>query len=156
MKYGEVSLGASPFYCAGKPKEMKMLRAKDVMNADVISVKQDTPIIEAVELIVKNAISGLPVVRGDMTLAGVLSEKDLVVLFYENKDLENKTVRDYMTQPAVHFDENEALLEVCYFLVKNIFRRVPITSEGKLIGIISVKDVLESTLKTIREKAAAC
>jgi len=52
-----------------------------------------------------------------------------------------------MTHHPVFFEENESLLAVCDFLTKNIFRRVPITSNGKLVGIISVQDVLDSVLK---------
>ncbi len=124
-----------------------MLRARDVMNRNVISVKKDTHIFEAVELMVSNSVSGLPVVNDDLTIAGILSEKDAVVLFYTNKDDASKTVDDFMTHHPVFFEENESLLAVCDFLTKNIFRRVPITSNGKLVGIISVQDVLDSVLK---------
>jgi len=132
-----------------------MLRARDVMNKDIISVKKDTPIHEAVSLMVENDISGLPVVKDDMTLTGVLSEKDVVTLFYDNKEAENKTVNDYMTYPAVCFEENEALLDVCDFFARNIFRRVPITSKGKLVGIISVRDILKSILELRQEEVAS-
>lgn len=132
-----------------------MLRAKDVMSKDIISVKKDHPIFDAVQLMVENNISGLPVVEDDMTLTGILSEKDVVDLFYEHEQAEGKTVEDYMTNPAVCFDGNQALLNVCNFLEKNIFRRVPVTSEGKLVGIISVQDILGSVLKLRREKALA-
>ena len=131
-----------------------MLKARDIMNTNVVSVKKDTPIFEAVKLLVEHNISGLPVVKDDMTLVGLLSEKDVVDLFYESEKAENKTVNDYMTDPAVHFEENSALVNICDFLIKNIFRRVPVTSEGKLIGIISVKDVLNLVLHLRQEKAA--
>jgi CBS domain-containing protein len=124
-----------------------MLRAKDVMSKDVISVKTQTPILEAIKILVENHISGLPIVKDDMTLTGILSEKDAIVLFYESDEVDNKTVSDYMTSPAVCFEENEALLNVCDFLAKNIFRRVPITADGKLVGIISIRDVLKSALQ---------
>lgn len=132
-----------------------MLKAKDIMTENTISVKADTPIYEAVELIVKHGISGMPVVKNDMALEGILSEKDVIVLFYGKEDNENKTVSDYMTQPAVHFDEEESLLDICDFLTKNIFRRVPITSNEKLVGIISISDILDYILELRRESAAA-
>ena len=125
------------------------------MSTDVISVKKDDPIFEAVKLLVENNISGLPVVDDDMTLMGILSEKDVVDLFYEHQEADGKTVGDYMTHPAVCFDANNALLNVCNFLVKNIFRRVPVTSGGKLIGIISIQDILNSVLQSRQEKVAA-
>ena len=132
-----------------------MLKAKDIMTENTISVKADTPIYEAVELIVKHGISGMPVVKKNMTLEGILSEKDLIVLFYGKENNENKTVSDFMTQPAVHFDEEESLLDICDFLTKNIFRRVPITSNEKLVGIISIRDTLDYILELRRESAAA-
>ena len=130
-----------------------MLRAKDIMTENIISVRKDTPIYEAVELMVKHGISGMPVVEDDMTLVGILSEKDVIILVYGKEDDENKTVNDFMTQPAVHFDEDESLLDICDFLRKNIFRRVPITSKEKLVGIISIKDILKYILELRREIA---
>ncbi len=132
-----------------------MLRARDIMSTNVISVKKDVPIFEAVKLLVENNISGLPVVEDDMTLTGLLSEKDVVDLFYEGERAENKTVSDYMTDPAVCFEDNNALLNVCNFLVKNIFRRVPVTSEGKLVGIISIQDILNSVLESRQKKVVS-
>jgi len=132
-----------------------MLRARDIMNPDVISVKKDVPIFEAVKLLVENNISGLPVVEDDMTLTGVLSEKDVIELFYDIERAEDKTVNDYMTYPAVHFEENNALLNICDFLVKNIFRRVPVTSDGKLVGIISIQDILNVILRLRQEKVVS-
>jgi len=125
-----------------------MLKAKDVMTANTISVKEDMPIYEAVELLIKHNISGMPVVEDDTTLVGVLSEKDVVTLFYEEEGAAEKKVSDFMTQPPIYFDEEDSLEDVCDFLVKNIFRRVPIVSGNKLVGIISIKDVLETVLKT--------
>ena len=128
-----------------------MLKAKDIMTQEVISVKKTTPIYEAVELTVKHKVSGIPVVEDDMTLVGVLSEKDVLKLFYDDGTAEEKTVRHFMTQPAVHFDQSSNLLDVCDFLMKNLFRRVPVTSNGKLVGIISVPDVVKYILQLRRE-----
>jgi CBS domain-containing protein len=102
---------------------------------------------EALKLFVEHDISGLPVVEDDMTVVGVLSEKDVIALFYEEKrKYPEKTVADYMTRPAIYFDAEDSVKDVCDFLVKNIFRRVPVTSGGKLVGIISVRDVLKTLL----------
>jgi CBS domain-containing protein len=133
-----------------------MLKAKDIMTKDVISVKTDTPIYDALQYIASHGISGLPVVEDDMTLVGIVSEKDVLSLFYNNDDDDEITVDDFMTQPPLFFDENESLPDVCDFLRKNVFRRVPITSEGKLVGIISIRDVIEHILQTKGEKVAAC
>jgi len=131
-----------------------MIKAKDIMTKDVITVKTDTPIINVLELIAEHNISGLPVVEDDMTLVGIVSEKDVLSLFYDNNDDET-TVNNFMTQPPLFFDEEENLMDVCDFLRKNVFRRVPITSEGKLVGIISIRDVIEYILQLKGEKVTA-
>jgi len=128
-----------------------MLKAKDVMTKDVIIVRTDTPIYEALDLMAKYSISGIPVVKDDMALVAILSEKDVIRLLDADKDREEKTVDDFMTQPPLFFDENENLVDVCDFLKKNLFRRVPITSKGKLVGIISIRDVIEYILQQRQE-----
>ena len=130
---------------------MDATKAKDIMTRDVITVKTDTPIYEAMEFVAKYDISGIPVVDDDMSLLGILSEKDMINLLHTPEDYEAKTVNDFMTQPALYFEENESLLDVCDFLKKNVFRRVPITSKGKLVGIISIKDVIKYILQLNRE-----
>ncbi len=132
-----------------------MIRAKDVMNRKVICIKEDAYILEAVQLLVENNISCLPVVKDNMTLVGMLSEKDAVTLFYEVDNIGTQTVNKYMTSPVIDFDEEQTVLEVCDFLTKNIFRRVPITSNGKLTGIISTRDVLDHILCREKEKLEA-
>ena len=132
-----------------------MLKAKDLMTKRVISVKASTPIYEALKLIATYGISGLPVVEDDMTLVGIVSEKDVLSLFYSYDDDDEITVDDFMTQPPLYFDEEESLLDICDFLRKNVFRRVPITSKGKLVGIISIRDVIEYILKLRRERITA-
>lgn len=131
-----------------------MLKARDIMTKRVISVKADTPILEALKLIATYGISGLPVTEDDMTLIGIVSEKDVLSLFYDQEENDEITVNDFMTQPPLYFDEDESLLDVCDFLKKNVFRRVPITSKGKLVGIISIRDVIEYILQLRREKVA--
>ncbi|MHC4544702.1 MAG: CBS domain-containing protein [Planctomycetota bacterium] len=131
-----------------------MLKARDIMTKRVFSVKTDTPIFEVLKLIASYGISGLPVVEDDMTLVGIVSEKDVLSLFYNNDD-DEITVSDFMTQPPLYFDEDESLIDVCDFLRKNVFRRVPITSKGKLVGIISIRDVIEYILQLKCEKATA-
>jgi CBS domain-containing protein len=123
-----------------------MLKAKDIMTKNVISVKKETPIFEALEILAANNITGIPVVRQDMILVGVLSEKDALRLVYAQEDAGGKTVDDFMTQPAIHFDENESFLDICDCLVTNHFRRIPVTSQGKLVGIISRRDVINYVL----------
>lgn len=124
-----------------------MLVAKDIMTKQVVCIRKDTPIFEAIRLMADNNITGIPVVEDDLTLAGMLSEQDVLRLFHTYDDEKDRTVNDFMTQPAIHFEENELLLDVCYCLRDNSIRRVPVTSNGKVSGVISRSDILKCILQ---------
>ena len=132
-----------------------MLEAKTIMKTELITVKKETPIYDAIELVSKNKITGMPVVDDDMRIVGVVSEKDVLYLL---NDLDNlmlvdelkssiATVNDFMTQKVVSFDENDDLFDICDVLIENNFRRVPITSKGKLVGIITRADIVAYILQ---------
>ena len=124
-----------------------MLKAKDIMTKELICVTRDTPVEEVLELLLENQIAGAPVVEEDMSLVGVVTEKDLLDLFYCGETDKGKTAEDFMTQPAVYFDENETLDDICKCLFEVTFRRVPVTRKGKVVGIVSRPDVLRCILK---------
>jgi len=129
-----------------------MLKTKDIMTQDVISVKKETPIYEAMEIMRKKDITGMPVVEDDMTLVGVITEKDVLRLFYAEEDEKNQTVGFFMTRPAVSYRENESLRNICDFMMINYFRRVPVISKkGKLVGIISRPDIIDYIIEQRRQ-----
>jgi CBS domain-containing protein len=124
-----------------------MLEAKDIMNKNVICIKKDMLVIDAIKIMSKHNITGIPVAEENNTLIGIISEQDVLRLFHTYEDEKDRKVSDFMTQPAVHFEENESLLDVCYCLRDNAIRRVPVTSNGKVTGIISRADILKCILK---------
>lgn len=125
-----------------------MNEIKAIMTTDVITVGRETPIYDALEILLENDITGLPVVNDDMTLAGIITEKDILKLLPGLKN-DSATVEDYMTKEIVSFDQQEDLIAVCECLIKNHFRRIPITSKGKLTGIISRSDIIKYILEPI-------
>ncbi len=131
-----------------------MFIAKTIMTTNVISVKRQTEIYEAIRTLSEHNITGLPVVNDDMSIAGIITEKDVLNLLYDVKSKRGK-VEDFMTKGVVSFNEDDSLIDITECLIKNSFRRVPIITEGKLVGIISRKDIIEYILK-LRNKDKAC
>ena len=84
-----------------------MVKARDIMTTDVISVKKDTSIYEAAELLLRKDITGMPVVEDDMTVAGVVTEQDMLKLFHSEGSGENKTVEHFMTWPPVYCEDED-------------------------------------------------
>ena len=132
-----------------------MFKTKDIMTKGVICVRIDTPIYEAIEIMVNNGVSGVPVVEEDMTLVGILSEQDVLRLLHTYKQERDRTAGDLMTHHVIYFKENDSLLDICYRLRDSSIRRVPVTSDGKVTGIISRADILKCILQLLQQPCHA-
>jgi CBS domain-containing protein len=119
-----------------------MFETQAFMTSEIITVRRDTPISQAIEIFLENDVTGLPVVDDDMTLAGIISEKDVLNLLFDS-NIESAKVEDFMTKDIVSFEQDEDFLTICECLINNNFRRVPILADGKLVGIISRKDIIK-------------
>ena len=128
-----------------------MLKASDVMTRGVETIYEGKPIFEVIKILSENEWGGLPVVDKDGRLKGVISDKDLLRLLYSAKK-EEGTVADYMTSEVTWFEESDSLTDICESLMNNVFRRVPILSKGKLVGIVSRSDLIRFILKLREEE----
>jgi CBS domain-containing protein len=81
-----------------------------------------------------------------MYLVGIVTEKDVLKMLC-NPNTKPRSVEDLMTKDIVHFNEDDALMDVYECLVENNFRRVPILSNGNLAGIISRADIIAFLFK---------
>ncbi len=132
-----------------------MYEIRTIMSTDVITVKRNTPVREVVELLVAHDVTGLPVVDDDRTLVGIITEKDIMGLLADGREISGRA-EDYMTREVVCFEEDDDLIAVCECLVHNPFRRVPILHWGKLVGIISRRDLIKYILEPIGEVPTCC
>ncbi len=131
-----------------------MFEVEAIMETNVITVKKDTPIYEAIQMLVDNKITGLPVVNDGMALTGMITEKDVLELLYNFEDKPGK-VEDFMTKTVISFDHKDSLNDITESFMKNHFRRVPIVMDGKLVGIVSRKDVIRYISRLRQEDSAA-
>jgi CBS domain-containing protein len=123
-----------------------MLKAKDIMTENVLTVKCSAPIYDAIQMLVEHQITGLPVVDDDGAMVGVISEKDMLKELYDVDDKAGH-VEDFMTRVVTTFDQSESVLDICNCFIKSPFRRVPILDNGKVVGIISRADIINYILK---------
>jgi len=131
-----------------------MFTVRDIMVQPVVSVSPDMPIYDAIRLLASRNVSGLPVVDADLRLVGLLSEKDVLNLLYKNQDFAQNTVGDFMTKAVVSFDVNDDVVALCDCLEHNAFRRIPVTQNGRLTGIVSRSDVIRAILALRHEGPA--
>lgn len=118
------------------------------MKVDVVTVEKGTLVIEAIGKLVKHNFTGLPVVDRENRVVGILSEKDVLALAMsmdenpEGAGHKNLKVEDFMTKDVVCVEATDSFAALCNCLMKNPFRRVPVVTNGKLVGIISRKDII--------------
>lgn len=124
-----------------------MFKAESIMMKEVISVYPETPIYDAMNIMVDNKVSGLPVVDHENHLVGILSEKDVLRLLIDEDVNDVQTVAKFMNDKVVAFSPDSSIVSICEFLLQNPFRRVPIISENKLVGVIARRDIITFILK---------
>ncbi len=125
-----------------------MHETKAIMSRDVVHAHPETPIARVLELLIEHDITGVPVLEHDGKLVGIVTEKDMIGVLC-GQDVPSGTARDYMTEDVLSFDENDDIIAVCECLVNNPLRRVPILAEGRLVGIISRRDLIKYIIEPI-------
>ena len=111
------------------------------MTTAVVAVPVDASIDEVFELLLRHHVSGLPVVDHENRIKGVVSELDLLLLLH-NPETEKGCVSDYLSGNVLTVEEDDPLTEVAELFLSNNFRRLPVVREGRLVGVISRRDLV--------------
>lgn len=130
-----------------------MLTANAIMTPFVQTIKKDTPVVEAIDLMLSGKISGMPVVDDENMVIGIVTEKDIITLYDKTAQVHKMKIGDIMTKDVVCFNINDSIKQICDCLIKNDFRRVPVVSDGKLVGIISRSDVTRGILNRLKRRS---
>jgi len=118
------------------------LSVREVMTRSVISIHGDSPIDEAISLLLRHNVSGLPVVDEENHLIGVISERDLLGLLYDLETTRDQII-EYATKDVVSVREEESLLSVADHFMARPIRRLPVVDENnKLVGVVSRRDLI--------------
>ena len=125
-----------------------MATIRSIMTKDLITVRPETGLRDAVQLLIQHGITGLPVVDEAGHIMGVLSEKDLLKAFYEDA----KTVEALMTKDPECVGVDAELVEVFDILMTNSFRRILVQEDGKLVGLVSRADLMPVVLEALLER----
>ena len=126
-----------------------MSTIREIMTSTPITVRPDSSVKTALELLIEHDISGLPVVDANGRIVGVLSEKDLLKLFSEPSA---RTVGSVMTRVPMTINVDEPLVEVVDCLMAYGFRRVLIEEQqGKLVGVVSRADLMPAILSLLTD-----
>ena len=122
------------------------LRVREYMTTELVTITPDTEIMRAVYLLVEHDISGMPVVDEGGNLVGILTERDCIATAIHAGyfDEAGGPVRDFMSSPVETAEADDSLMNIADRLSKSICRRFPVVEDGRLVGLISRRDVLEA------------
>lgn len=147
-------MGIKSFQGARKQQsniQEKSMKVKDYMSTNLITFSPNQKVHSVVEAIIKNKISGGPVVNDKKELVGIISEGDCLKQLsesrYYNMPLEEDIVENRMVKNVETIDGNMDIFDAANKFLNSKIRRFPIVEGGKLVGQISQKDILKAALQ---------
>ncbi len=144
------------------------MQARDVMTEHVVTVDENTPVMEVARTLLKWRISAVPVMDSHERLTGIVSEGDLMhrpesdtggpwslpaLAGADERAAEfakshGRVAKDVMTTEVVTVDEHTGLAEIARLLEEHRIKRVPVMRRSKLIGIVSRANLLHGLAVT--------
>ncbi|MCH2095086.1 MAG: CBS domain-containing protein [Rhodobacteraceae bacterium] len=123
---------------------------KNKADDGVVTVPRGTPVSEVTKILAKRQI-GTVVISDDGSLAeGILSERDIVrELAKTGASCLNKPAETYMTSQLVTAARNDSADHVLTKMTEGRFRHMPVVEEGKLVGLITLGDVVKARLSEL-------
>jgi CBS domain-containing protein len=128
--------------------DMKNVIAKDIMTRPVVAAKKYASAKDIALQILSGLYSGMPVTDEDGKVIGVVSEYDLLAQVGKGRQLVKLTAEAIMTKKTVTVDVTTPLNEVLNIMMDKDVIRVPVTENGRLVGIIARSDILRNYIES--------
>lgn len=122
------------------------LQVRHFMTRDLVTITPDTEVARAVSIMIERDISGLLVTDGAGGVAGVLTERDCIGAAAESGYYGEwgGPVSGFMSTPVETVSPDDNLVDVAAHLASSRFRRFPVVEQGRLVGLLSRRDVLRA------------
>ncbi len=132
-------------------KRRPFVTIKDILQhkgSKVWSVKANQTIQEALQILVRQKIGAVLVLNENGTIAGILSERDIVRGCYQDsKGLDKTPVKELMTKNVITGSPEDNISNVMAVMTENRVRHIPVLADGKVAGIVSIGDVVKALLE---------
>ena len=116
-----------------------MPTVKDFMTTNVITIDIQKTVLEAAKLMHQQDVGDLVVMDGNVA-KGIITERDLVRRVMAQKKPFDAKVSEVMSDPLITIDEDSSLRAAARTMIKYKIRRLPVTKEDELVGIIATSD----------------
>lgn len=130
------------------------MRIREVIAAkatqQVITVTPEASVQDLLGLLAEHNVGALVVSSEGGTVDGIVSERDVVRRLHERADLLGATVATIMTREVRTCSPNDALDELMGVMTERRIRHVPVVNEGRLVGIVSIGDVVKHKIDALQ------
>jgi CBS domain-containing protein len=121
---------------------------------EVVTLSPKVSVADAIALLAKHRIGALIVTGDDKVIKGILSERDIVRRLAEDgASAMQHSVSDLMTANVKVCTENHTVNEVMEIMTRGRFRHLPVERDGKLIGVVSIGDVVKRRIEEVQREA---
>ncbi len=121
---------------------------------DTITADKSAPVSEIAEILAKNKIGAVVLCDGDRHIEGIVSERDVVRLVgLQGAAALSQPVSSIMTKDVMTCTVMDAANEVMGRMNRGRFRHMPVVEDGKLIGVISIGDVVKHKIAQVEHEA---
>ena len=130
-----------------------MKTIKDVLaqkGSDVVCIYEDQTVYDAIKFLVENNIGVVLVRNGKEEVVGIISERDILREGEQRcEKLKETLVKSVMTRNLIVCEPGHTIDYVEQVMIKNRIRHLPVISNHKLVGILSMRDVVRARLKDV-------
>jgi len=119
---------------------------KELMESNVITVKDSDSVVTICKLLSKHRISGVPVVSKAGKLVGFVSERDIIAAVSKPNFIKT-TAKQIMSKKVKTITEDTPVTHASKLFSQESYRHIPVTRNGKVVGIIARKDVATHMMK---------
>jgi len=123
------------------------MNAADVMNTPIVAASTKATAREIALYMLLGGFSGVPILEKDGTLAGIVTEMDLLRAIRKGMSLENTSVDEIMTRDIVTVDVGTPIEDIMEVLESERILRVPVMQAGTMVGIVSRPDLLRAAVE---------
>lgn len=123
---------------------------------DVVTTLPDTKLAKVCELLETKGIGAVVVSHSGTKVDGIFSERDFLRAIARNgSSALDRPVRDFMTEKVVTCQPDDSVAELMRHMTDGKFRHLPVVEDGRLVGIISIGDVVKERIAEAEAEAAA-
>jgi CBS domain-containing protein len=126
----------------------------DEKGRDVFTIGPDETLTAAIQLLAEKRIGAVVVLRPDGGIGGILSERDIVRALAEGgAGALTKPISAFMTSKVQVCREENTVNDVMEVMTRVRFRHLPVEKEGRLVGLVSIGDVVKRRIEDVEREA---